>query len=161
MGSTSSCRRAPTRLARPTSDMLVLDTSVLAELMRPVPAQGVVDWLDGQEADSLFITAITVAELRYGIARLPEGKRKAGLLELGTAIIREEFAGRILPFDEAAAICYADVVCERQSAGSPISMADAQIAAICRALPGFTLATRNVKDFQGIRLDLVDPWVDR
>ena len=141
--------------------MFVLDTNILAELMRPMPAPGVIGWVDAQEPATLFITAITVAELLYGIARLPDGKRKSGLLELGTAMIREDFAGRILPFDEAAATCYADVVCERQAAGRPVSMADAQIAAICRTLPGATLATRNVKDFHGTRLDLFNPWADR
>lgn len=140
--------------------MLVLDTNVLAELIRPTPKQGVVGWLDTHEPATLFITAITAAEFLYGIARLPQGKRKADLLALGTAMLQEDFAGRILSFDEAAASCYADVVCERQAAGRPISMADAQIAAICRTLPGAKLATRNIKDFDGIRLDLIDPWAD-
>ena len=139
--------------------MFVLDTNVLAELMRPMPAPDVIRWVDAQEPATLFITAITVAELLYGIARLPDDKRKTGLLELGTAMLREDFAGRILPFDEVAATCYADLVCERQAAGSPVSMADAQIAAICRT-HGATLATRNVKDFHGTRLDLFNPWAD-
>ena len=141
--------------------MIVLDTNVLSELMRPNPEQAVIAWMDRQDPATLFLTAITVAEILYGIARLPEGKRKAGLRELGAAVLNEDFAGRIISFDETAAGCYADVVCERQRSGRPISMADAQIAAICRTLNGVTLATRNSLDFEGIGLDLINPWTDR
>ncbi|MET0963313.1 MAG: type II toxin-antitoxin system VapC family toxin [Noviherbaspirillum sp.] len=138
--------------------MIVLDTNVLSELMRPAPDQAVIAWLDMQEPARLFLTAITVAEVLYGIARLPEGKRKAGLLELADAVLQEDFAGRILAFDETAAAQYAELACERQQSGRPISMADAQIAAICRSLDGATLATRNVSDFEGTRLALLNPW---
>jgi predicted nucleic acid-binding protein len=141
--------------------MIVLDTNVLSELMRPEPEQPIIAWMDRQDPSRLFLTAVTVAEILYGIARLPDGKRKSGLREAGAAVLDEEFAGRILPFDEIAAICYADVVCERQRSGRPISMADAQIAAICRTLNAATLATRNIQDFEGIGLDLVNPWTDR
>ena len=140
--------------------MIVLDTNVLSELMRPEPERAVIAWMDRQDPSTLFLTAITVAEILYGIARLPGGKRQAGLRELGAAVLDEDFAGRILPFDETAAVCYADVVCERQRSGHPISMADAQIAAICRSLNGVTLATRNSRDFAGIGLDLANPWTD-
>jgi predicted nucleic acid-binding protein len=139
--------------------MIVLDTNVVSELVRPVPEQAVVAWFDIQEPANLFLTAITVAEVLYGIARLPEGKRKSDLLALSATIFQEDFAGRIIAFDEAAAGHYAELVCERQRSGRPISMADAQIAAICRTQNGATLATRNVRDFEGIRLDLVNPWV--
>jgi predicted nucleic acid-binding protein len=140
--------------------MIVLDTNVLSELMRPHPEQAVIAWMDRQDPAQLFLTAITVAEILYGIARLPEGKRKEGLSELGTAVLQEDFAGRIISFDETAAVHYADVVCALQLSGRPISMADAQIAAICRALNGVTLATRNGPDFEGIGLDLANPWTD-
>lgn len=141
--------------------MIVLDTNVLSELMRPDPDQAVIAWMDSQEPAQLFLTAITVAEILYGIARLPDGKRKAGLRERGVAMLQEDFAGRIISFDEAAAAQYAEVVCERQSSGRSIGMADAQIAAICRTLNGATLATRNSRDFEGIGLDLANPWTDR
>ena len=141
--------------------MIVLDTNVLSELMRPDPDQAVIAWMDSQEPAQLFLTAVTVAEILYGIARLPDGKRKAGLRERGVAMLQEDFAGRIISFDEAAAAQYAEVVCERQSSGRSIGMADAQIAAICRALNGATLATRNSRDFEGIGLDLANPWTDR
>ena len=141
--------------------MIVLDTNVLSELMRPDPDPAVIAWMDSQDPAQLFLTAVTIAEILYGIARLPDGKRKAGLRELGAAMLQEDFAGRIISFDEAAAAHYAEVVCERQSGGRPIGMADAQIAAICRTLNGATLATRNSRDFEGIGLDLADPWIDR
>ena len=141
--------------------MIVLDTNVLSELMKPDPEQAVIAWMDRQDPATLFLTAITVADILYGIARLPEGKRKSRLRELGAAVLQEDFAGRIISFDETAAECYADVVCERQRSGRPISMADAQIAAICRASNGATLATRNSLDFAGIGLDLTNPWTDR
>lgn len=141
--------------------MIVLDTNVLSELMRPDPDQAVIAWMDSQEPAQLFLTAITVAEILYGIARLPDGKRKAGLRERGVAMLQEDFAGRVISFDEAAAAQYAEVVCERQASGRSISMADAQIAAICRTLNGATLATRNSRDFEGIGLDLANPWTDR
>ena len=141
--------------------MIVLDTNVLSELMRPDPDQAVIAWMDSQEPAQLFLTAVTVAEILYGIARLPDGKRKAGLRERGVAMLQEDFAGRVISFDEAAAAQYAEVVCERQASGRSISMADAQIAAICRTLNGATLATRNSRDFEGIGLDLANPWTDR
>lgn len=141
--------------------MIVLDTNVLSELMRPDPDQAVIAWMDSQEPAQLFLTAVTVAEILYGIAHLPDGKRKAGLRERGVAMLQEDFAGRVISFDEAAAAQYAEVVCERQASGRSISMADAQIAAICRTLNGATLATRNSRDFEGIGLDLANPWTDR
>ena len=141
--------------------MIVLDTNVLSELMRTHPAQAVIAWMDRHDPATLFLTAVTVAEILYGIARLPDGTRKSGLRELGAVVLEEDFAGRILSFDETAAACYADVVCERQRSGRLISMADAQIAAICRTLEGATLATRNSLDFEGIGLDLANPWTDR
>lgn len=140
--------------------MIVLDTNVLSELMRPAPEQAVIAWMDRQDPAMLFLTAITVAEILLGIGRLPESKRKAGLRELGVALIDEDFAGRIIPFDETAAACYAEMVCERQRSGRPIGMANAQIAAICRTLDGVTLATRNSLDFDGLGLDLTNPWTD-
>lgn len=140
--------------------MIILDTNVLSELMRPDPEQAVIAWMDRQDPAELFLTAITVAEILYGIARLPEGKRKSGLRELGAAVLQEDFAGRIISFDETAAARYAEVVCERQLSGRPINMADAQIAAICRTLSGVTLATRNSAAFEGIGLDLANPWTE-
>lgn len=139
--------------------MIILDTNVLSELMRAQAAPSVIDWLDRQEPASFAITAVTVAELLYGIARLPDGRRKAGLQEATLQMLDEEFADRVLPFDEDAAVHYAALVSQRERTGRPISMADAQIAAICRHHAA-TLATRNSKDFEGTGLILANPWLD-
>ncbi|CAG2134315.1 Toxin FitB [Cupriavidus yeoncheonensis] len=126
--------------------MIILDTNVLSELMRAQADPSVIAWLDRQEPASIAITAVTVAELLYGIARLPDGRRIAGLQEAALQMLDEEFADRVLPFDEDAAVHDAALVSQRDRAGRPISMADAQIAAICRHHAA-TLATRSGKDF--------------
>jgi len=138
--------------------MIVLDTNVLSELMRRRPAEHVVRWVDGQDASGLAITAVTVAELLYGIARLADGARKTELAAAVDALVREDFAERVLPFDVPAAEHYADLVAERDRHGRSISTADGQIAAICRCHDA-RLATRNVRDFSEVGIELVDPWV--
>lgn len=137
--------------------MIVLDTNVLSELMRPVPEPRVVDWLDAQETASVAITAITVAEVLYGIERLPDGRRKRALAASAAAMFDEDFAGRILAFDGEAAIHYAECVAASEQAGRAVQMADAQIAAICLRHQA-TLASRNVKDFAGFGVPLINPW---
>lgn len=137
--------------------MIILDTNVISELMLPRGDPGVLDWADQQPADEMFLTAMTTAELRYGLARLPDGRRKTDLAERVQRSISEDFAGRILPFDDLAASHYAGIVVERERRGVAISMADAQIAAICRAHAA-TLATRNTKDFIDTGVVVVDPW---
>ncbi|WP_454739967.1 PIN domain-containing protein [Cupriavidus necator] len=139
--------------------MIVLDTNVLSELMRAQAKPAVIDWLDRQAQDSLTVTAVTVAELLYGIARLPDGRRKTGLREAALQMFQEEFADRVLPFDEDAAVHYAALVSHRERVGRPISMADAQISAICRHHAA-ALATRNSKDFEGVGIVLAYPWLD-
>ncbi len=137
--------------------MIILDTNVLSELMRNEPNQQVVDWLDAQDPGSMAVTSITVAEIFYGIARLPDGKRKGVLFSLATEMFDEEFAGSILPFDEEAALDYAVIVAASERMGRAVSMADAQIAAIA----GFhdaTVATRNVKDFTPLGVATINPW---
>ncbi len=138
--------------------MIVLDTNVLSELMRREPDRHVVAWLDARADVELMVSAVTVAELLYGIGRLPEGKRKADLLDAAAAMLQEDFGGRVLPFDELAAAHYASLAVLRERSGRPISMADAQIAAICLS-HGAALATRNGKDFAGLALALIDPWL--
>lgn len=139
--------------------MIILDTNVLSELMRAQADPSVISWLDRQEQATFAITAVTVAELLYGIARLPDGRRKAGLQETALQMLDEEFADQVLPFDENSAVHYAALVSQRDRAGRPISMADAQIAAICRHHAA-TLATRNSKDFEGVGILLANPWLD-
>jgi predicted nucleic acid-binding protein len=138
--------------------MIVLDTNVISELMRDRPARTVLTWLDDQFASTLFITAVTEAEIWTGIAVLPLGRRRRGI---GAAADRafEIFAGRILPFDSDAARAYATIAAERRASGRPITQADCQIAAITRCR-GAQLATRNVKDFEGTGVTVINPWAD-
>ncbi|MBX9405936.1 type II toxin-antitoxin system VapC family toxin [Pseudomonas baetica] len=137
--------------------MIVLDTNVLSEFMRLEPATRVLAWVDAQPAMDLAISAVTVAEILHGIARLPSGKRKQKLEAHAMAMFEEDFAGRILPFDAHAAVEYATLVADCEAKGRAVSMADAQIAAICR-VHGASIATRNVKDFEFSGVEIIDPW---
>lgn len=139
--------------------MIVLDTNVLSESWRPRPSPTVVAWMRVQPAAALFTTVITEAELLYGAALLPSGRRRHSLeTEIGRTF-SEDFAGRVLPFDSAAAREYARIMSGRRSAGRPISQADAQIAAIVCSR-GAALATRNVADFADCGLDVISPWAE-
>lgn len=137
--------------------MIVLDTNVLSETLRPTPSAGVMAWLRSEPAAALFTTTITEAELLYGVALLPPGRRRQLLTAVVEQIFAEDLAGRILPFDSAAARDYADIAAARRRSGRPISEADAQIAAITRSR-GAALATRNARDFAGCELRVIDPW---
>jgi predicted nucleic acid-binding protein len=137
--------------------VILLDTNVLSELIRREPDEGVKRWLDSLDAAAVATTAITAGELLYGVARLPAGRRKKQLSDAVCDLIEEDFDGRVEPFDATAATHYATLVSDREQAGRPISVADAQIAAICRKL-GATLATRNTSDFMDTGIKLVDPW---
>lgn len=137
--------------------MTVLDTNVLSEILKPVPSRAVIDWLDSLPPVDCAITAITIAELLYGIGRLRHGKRRRELNEAVEQVFEHEFKDRILVFDAGAAVEYAGIVVDRESAGRPISMADAQIAAICRSRQ-CTLATRNTRDFSDTGLHVLNPW---
>ncbi|HSH41391.1 MAG TPA: type II toxin-antitoxin system VapC family toxin [Arenicellales bacterium] len=137
--------------------MIVLDTNVLSELMRPSPHQGVVSWVDAQDPEAVATTAITVAEILYGIARLSDGKRKEALSHVAVDIFEEDLAGRVFPFDLDAARHYAAMASAAECAGRRCSMADAQIAAICRCHEA-ELATRNVKDFEVLEIATINPW---
>ena len=137
--------------------MILLDTNVLSELMRPAPDPAVERWLAAQPDASLFISAITEAELRYGAALLPSGKRRSALTAEIDGMLEEDSDGRILPFDRLAAQAFAAIAADRRQAGRPISQADAQIAAIARSR-GASLATRNVPEFDGCRVEVVNPW---
>ena len=139
--------------------MIVLDTYVLSEIMKPVPDSRVLTWVDSISSHDAAITAVTVAEILYGIGRMPEGRRRRELTEAIEAIFDEDFGGRILSFDAAAAVEYATLVVEREAAGRPISMADAQVAAVCR-VHGCALATRNERDFEETGVRVVNPWTD-
>lgn len=138
--------------------MILLDTNVVSELMRAAPAPRVLQWLDAQPAADIWISAVTAGEIRLGIALLPDGQRKGRLAALAEAMFEEDFSDRCLPFDLAAAADCAGIVATRSRQGRPVSVEDAQIAAIARS-SGLTLATRNTKNFMGIDgLHVVNPW---
>lgn len=136
--------------------MIVVDTNVVSELIRPTPSQMVREWAGLQLAGELCTTAITVAEIRYGLERLADGRRKDRLLAAADEVFAA-FSEYILPFDADAAARYALLVAHRDRIGLPIDGFDAQIAAICRAR-GAPLATRNAKDFQETGIGIIDPW---
>lgn len=137
--------------------MIVLDTNVLSELMRPVPEPRVLAWSDSIPAQQTSITSVTISEILYGIGRMPTGMRRRRLQSIAEAIFEEDFRGRILAFDANAAVEYAALVLEREAEGRPISMADAQIAAICR-VANCALATRNSRDFEFTGVSIINPW---
>ncbi len=138
--------------------MKILDTNVVSELIRPNRDENVVAWVDAQPLAELFVTAITEAELRSGVATMPNGKRKKALGADVHGILQKEFAGRILPFDSNAAIEYAAIVSARRALGKPISQFDAQIAAIARASGATAIVTRNVNDYVSVAVEIIDPW---
>ena len=137
--------------------MIVLDTNVVSEVMRAAPDPSVVAWLNDQDAFLLYLTAITVAEIRYGLRVLPQGKRRRSLEEGFERILVEGFTGRILPFDEAAAHRYGEVMGRRQEIGRPLDILDGQIAAIAW-VNGFSVATRNVQDFLDCGVEILNPF---
>lgn len=137
--------------------MIILDTNVVSEPLKPSPSAKVIAWLDRQSSETLYLSAISVAELLAGVAALPQGKRRR---ELGHAVsnnVLPIFEGRILAFDRAASESFAHVIVGAKSAGNSIAFADCAIAAIAAA-NGFMLATRNVRDFNGCGIKIVDPW---
>ena len=137
--------------------MIVVDTNVISELARQMPAPEVISWIDSLATGEVATTAITAAELLYGVARLPDGRRKTELSAAVNGLLNNELDGRVLPFDRLAADRYADIVSRRERLGQPIGIADAQIAAIC-STAGAALATRNIADFEDTGIELINPW---
>lgn len=137
--------------------MIVLDTNVISELMRPRPAPAVVAWVAARPRSTLYTTSITRAEILYGIAAMPAGRRRDAFAAVVAAIFAEEFSGRVLPFDGAAAEHYARIVATRRAAGAPIEALDALIAATAAAA-GFAVATRDVGGFRNCGIEVLDPW---
>lgn len=138
----------------------ILDTNVVSEPMRPSPSPALLAWLERQETGPLFVTTITMAEILLGIELLPRGKRRDQMLAQAEAAFAEDFAERVLPFDEDAARVFPEIVARRRAQGRPIADLDAQIAAIAQAR-GAILATRNTADFEGCGVRLVNPWVGK
>lgn len=138
--------------------MTILDTNVLSEVVKPRPEGKVLQWLAAQPNADVYLTAITTAEILYGVFNLPAGKRQAALQQAVNLLIQHEFANRVLPFDQAASVSYAELVAQSDRAGRPMSAFDAQIAAIAR-VHGATIATRNMADFSGSGVRIINPWL--
>jgi predicted nucleic acid-binding protein len=137
--------------------MIVLDTNVVSEPMRVRPDPAVTDWLDAQSAETLFVTALNIAELMLGVRLLAEGKRRQVLSAALGAQIRELFGPRILSFDERAAEAYADLIARLRGQGRSLTIIDGQIAAIA-TVHGFAVATRDVEPFESAGLTVINPW---
>ena len=137
--------------------MFLPDTNVVSELLRPLPEPVVKTWVGNRSATNRYFSAIGEAELRYGVAILPSGRHQTARASAIEAIQREDFHERVLPFDSEAARAYADIAALRRSAGLSIAPSECQIPAIARSR-GMALVTRNVRDFKGVGLELVDPW---
>jgi predicted nucleic acid-binding protein len=137
--------------------MIVLDTNVLSEVLRPIPEPRVLEWLANQPRASLFTTTVIQGEVLYGIRLLSDSKRRRGLWDAAKKIFSEDFAGQVLSFDSDAADMYAEIAASRRTTGKPISQFDAMIVAMARSR-GATLATRNVRNFDDCGVDTVNPW---
>ncbi len=138
--------------------MILVDTNVLSELIRPTPASQVVAWARSQALSDIFTTTITEAEILYGLSLLPEGKRESVLTTAAEQMLNGGLRGRVLPFDRAAARAYVEIAAGCRRAGRPIANADAQIVAIAKAHGALWIATRNVRDFETCGVALVNPW---
>ncbi len=138
--------------------MIILDTNVLSALMRTTPEAPVVAWLDRQPAESIWITSITLFETRLGLALLPRGRRRQALEAAFDQLLEEDLENRVLDFDTAAALEAAALAAERQKTGRSVDMRDTQIAGIALARRA-VLATRNVRHFKDLKINIVDPWV--
>jgi len=137
--------------------VIVLDTNVLSALMRADPDVTVVDWLDRQPADSVWLSSITVFEARFGLALLPKGRRRVALQLAFERVLAEDLANRVLDFDSMAAATAAQLAADRQRTGRSVDLRDTMIAGIALARRA-TIATRNTKHFEGLDVPVVDPW---
>ena len=137
--------------------MFAIDTNVASELMRPEPTPAVAAWIAERDAQEMYLTAVSEAELRYGVAIMPVGRRRDELEAIMFRWLDPGFAGRILPVDSAAARAYAHIAASRRSPGRPIAPADCQIAVIARSRD-MAVAKRNVRDFEGLGIEVVNPW---
>ncbi|MCO5312190.1 MAG: type II toxin-antitoxin system VapC family toxin [Microthrixaceae bacterium] len=136
--------------------MIVLDTNVVSEAMRPEPDSAVMNWLNAQEANTLYLSSVTLAELLFGIGVLPDGRRKAGLVQALDRLMGL-FSGRVLPFDQTAAQRYGEIAVVARSVGRPLPAVDGYLAATAAA-SGYALATRNIRHFIDTGVELINPW---
>ena len=137
--------------------MIILDTNVISELMKEAPNPHVTQWINRQKAHELALTVIAIAEIMRGLSRLPKGKRRQRLEFNFRAFVRDAFAGRTLPFDEQAALVYGELSASREKAGLAIDPVDLMILSIAETHQA-SIATRNVRDFEGCDVPLINPW---
>jgi hypothetical protein len=140
--------------------VILLDTNVVSEVMAPAPSETVLEWLDGRDASTLYISTVTIAEIGYGLRVLPAGKRRQFLEERFEEFVGLGFEQRVLPFDHAAARLYAGLMARRREIGRPMGIPDGQIAAVARA-NRLAIATRNVRDFEECGLEISNPFEER
>ncbi len=137
--------------------MILLDTNVLSGLMQNVPDQQLVEWLDDQPVESIWTTVITVFEVRMGLELLVPGKRRRRLEQAFDQLLAEHLEGRVQTFDQTAAVAAGTIAASRQRAGRTLEIRDLQIAGIAAARRA-SVATRNVRHFEGLGLEVIDPW---
>ena len=137
--------------------MILLDTNVVSEVMKTRPAEAVVAWLNTQDSEKLYVSAITIGEITYGLRILPDGKRRSGLRERFERFVGLAFDRRVLAYDESAARIYGELMGDRKEPGLPMSVPDGQIAAIA-CVNHLVVATRNVVDFENCGIDVVNPF---
>lgn len=137
--------------------MILLDTNIVSEVMAPTPCRSVLDWLNGRASGTVYLPAVAVAEIRYGLEILPKGRRRRDLEERFARFVARGFSHRVLPFDEAAAQEYGPIMAERRKLGRPMSILDGQTASTAKARH-FALATRNTRDFEECGLELINPF---
>jgi predicted nucleic acid-binding protein len=137
--------------------VIVLDTNVLSALMRTNPETKIVEWLDRQPADSVWLTSITVFEARFGLALLPKGRRRSSLERAFERVLSEDLSNRVLALDEMAALTAAQLAADRQRLGRIVDLRDTLIAGIAQARRA-TIATRNTRHFDSLDVPVVDPW---
>ncbi len=137
--------------------MILLDTNVLSGLMQRIPDQQLIEWLDDQPVESIWTTAITVFEVRMGLELLAPGRRRRQLEQAFDQLLAEHLEGRIQTFDQTAAMAAGTIAASRQRAGRTLEIRDLQIAGIATARRA-SVATRNVRHFDGLGLDMIDPW---
>ena len=138
--------------------MIVLDTDVLSELIKPEPDKAVLAWVARQRRIEFSTTTISEAEIAYGLALLPKGRRRDSLTQAVARLLGEGLGGRVFPFDRAAATAFGDLAAKRRAIGKPVSIGDGQIAAIVRARSATLVATRDARGFEGYGVRIVDPW---
>ena len=137
--------------------MIIVDTNVISEAMKPLPNAQVIEWLNNQETMHLFLTTITIGEIAYGLQVLPESKRRRALQQTFDQLVGNAFTNRILPFDEQSARLYGEIMANRRKIGRPLAIADGQIISIAQN-QGFAIATRNAQDFADCNVRVINPF---